>query len=87
MFRGGELREYEIKPVLLIFALGFLATTKALHKKKENSTFQKFDNCLLNFKVSFGLFLVSYSPNEALIYHNNGNAARNFQNNYLYDLC
>ena len=33
LFRGGELRAYKIKPVLF-YAVGLLAATKILHKKK-----------------------------------------------------
>ena len=37
MFRGGELRAYKIKPVSFLYAVGFLAATKTLHKRKENN--------------------------------------------------
>ena len=32
---GGELRTYKIKPVLFLYAVGLLAATKKLHKRKE----------------------------------------------------
>ena len=32
---GGELRAFKIKPVLFLYALGFLAATKILHKRNE----------------------------------------------------
>ena len=34
-FRGGELRAYKIKPVLFFYAIGLVAATKTLHKRKE----------------------------------------------------
>ena len=37
LFRGGELRAYEMKPVLFLYAVGFLAaTTNITHKKGDN---------------------------------------------------
>ena len=35
LFRGGELKAYKIKPVLFLYAVGLLAATKTLHKRKE----------------------------------------------------
>ena len=36
LFRVDELRAYKIKPVLFLYAVGFLAATKTFHKRKEN---------------------------------------------------
>ena len=36
LFRGVELRAYKIKPVLFLYAVGFLAATKKTQKKEEN---------------------------------------------------
>ena len=35
LFRGGQLGEFEIKPGLFLYAVGLVAATKTLFKRKE----------------------------------------------------
>ena len=39
LFRGGELGEYKIKPILFLYAVGFLAVTKKNTQKKGENRF------------------------------------------------
>ena len=39
LFRGGESGEYEIKPVLFLYAVSLVAATKTLFKRKEKMVY------------------------------------------------
>ena len=41
LIRGGKLNAYKIKPVLFLYAVGFLAASKTLHKRKEKYMYIK----------------------------------------------
>ena len=41
MFSGDEFEAYKIKPVMFLFALGLLATTKTLFKRNEYKCYLK----------------------------------------------